>query len=57
MLCWTPTGEATSSEKPPDASVICCQTPGAKNPQQILSLLKAAAQEMENKYGASKSAV
>lgn len=57
MLCWIPTGEATSSEKPPDASVICCQTPGAKKPQQILNLLKAAAQEMENKHCASKSAV
>lgn len=40
MLCWTPTGEATSSEKPPDASMICCQTPGAKKPQQILSLFR-----------------
>lgn len=57
VLCWTTTGEATSSEKPTDASVICCQIPGAKKPQQILSILKAAAQEMENKHCASKSAV
>lgn len=40
MLCWTQTGEAITSEKLPYAQMICCHTPGAKKPKQILIFLK-----------------